>query len=112
MNSGHLVSRQMREEDIQARLCSPQSGPVTYFGNNEWRVARSGKRARLREEIAGLVRMTIDTVDGLITGAALAAQAISGHLQSRRRDDRKSSAHLLIAVVDGIADRTPKRRAS
>jgi trans-2,3-dihydro-3-hydroxyanthranilate isomerase len=31
------------------------------------------RRAMIFEEIAGLVRMTIDTVDGLVTGAALAA---------------------------------------
>ena len=35
MNSGHLVSRQMRQEDIHALLRPPQRGSVTHFGNNE-----------------------------------------------------------------------------
>jgi hypothetical protein len=39
MNSGHLVSRQMRQEDIHALLRSPQRGSITHFGNNEWRAA-------------------------------------------------------------------------
>lgn len=46
MNSGHLVSRQMRQEDIHALLRSPQRGSITHFGYNEWRAA-AGKAGRM-----------------------------------------------------------------
>ena len=46
MNSGHLISRQMRQEDIHALLRSPQRGSITHFGNNEWRAA-AGKAGRM-----------------------------------------------------------------
>jgi hypothetical protein len=46
MNSGHLVSRQMPQEDIHALLRSPQRGAITHFGYNEWRAA-AGKAGRM-----------------------------------------------------------------
>ena len=62
MNSGHLVSRQMRQEDIHALLRSPQRGSITHFSYDEWRPAagkaggmpayldiRRLERARLRD---------------------------------------------------------------
>ena len=39
MNSRRFVAGQMGEEDIHARLCSPQRGSITQFGDNEWRAA-------------------------------------------------------------------------
>ena len=46
MNSGYLVSRQMRQENIHALLRSPQRGSITHFGYNEWRAA-AGKAGRM-----------------------------------------------------------------
>ena len=46
MNSSHLFSRQMRQENIHALLRSPQRGSISHFGYNEWRAA-AGKAGRM-----------------------------------------------------------------
>ncbi len=110
MNSGHLVSRKMRQEDIHALLRSPQRGSITHFGYNEWRAAarkagrmpphldiRRLERARLRDhcdvEIAndpellgcGQRRSRDATIDSIDRHSDESGYLLEGHVPAIER---------------------------
>jgi hypothetical protein len=111
MNSGHFVSRQMRQENIHALLGSPQRGSIPHFGYDEWRAAageagrmpanldiRRLERARLRDhcdvEIAndperlgrGQRRSRDETIDSVDRHSDESGNLLEDHVPAIERD--------------------------